>query len=403
MGDKDKTSEEPSETGDAGLLHRQPFQAGYKRDAYKKEGAKGEKAWGNRRPEPKDPTAPKKGPGKEISVGPLFRYDSKSEHVYGPDFKAGEQDKTFVQALRVKTSNVEFGSASVNLTEAKGKLVLAKTSAQASVVHGEVDLAEVIGEWLFGKPEPQPHIPAPPSVSMAPFAARVCDLTTHGSPLLPGPASPNVFIGGMPAWRCGVDLSLCPFPGASPHGTGPTLQGEPTVLVNGLPAARMGDFVAEPTGGPNVIISGCTTVMIGTPAPPPPPAPPALPEPPKEPPWVVFGASASGDMVHGDAKLDASAEWDAKKAQGKVEVSAGAAVAMFKGKLPLQVKIRIPHTDSYLGLGLTVEASALSLGAEGGLGGAINKGGRFFKVDGGAKVGAGLFGLGAKFSVDIGQ
>ena len=32
-------------------------------------------------------------------------------------------------------------------------------------------------------------------------AARLTDLTMHGSPLSPGTGSPNVFIGGFPAWR----------------------------------------------------------------------------------------------------------------------------------------------------------------------------------------------------------
>ena len=32
-------------------------------------------------------------------------------------------------------------------------------------------------------------------------AARLTDLTMHGSPLSPGTGSPNVLIGGFPAWR----------------------------------------------------------------------------------------------------------------------------------------------------------------------------------------------------------
>ncbi len=34
-----------------------------------------------------------------------------------------------------------------------------------------------------------------------PPAARVTDLTSHGTPLNPGPGSPTVLIGFMPAWR----------------------------------------------------------------------------------------------------------------------------------------------------------------------------------------------------------
>ncbi|MDQ6760622.1 MAG: hypothetical protein M3Z32_12275, partial [Acidobacteriota bacterium] len=32
-------------------------------------------------------------------------------------------------------------------------------------------------------------------------AARLTDVTIHGSPLVPGTGSPNVLIGGLPAWR----------------------------------------------------------------------------------------------------------------------------------------------------------------------------------------------------------
>ena len=42
-------------------------------------------------------------------------------------------------------------------------------------------------------------------------AARVTDLTTHGSPLAPGPGSLDVIIGGLPAWRTLVDFHACPI------------------------------------------------------------------------------------------------------------------------------------------------------------------------------------------------
>jgi uncharacterized Zn-binding protein involved in type VI secretion len=38
--------------------------------------------------------------------------------------------------------------------------------------------------------------------------------------------------------------------------------GSLTVLIGGLPAARMGDLVVE-AGPPNAIAIGCPTVMIG--------------------------------------------------------------------------------------------------------------------------------------------
>ncbi len=43
-----------------------------------------------------------------------------------------------------------------------------------------------------------------------PPAARVGDTTSHGTPLSPGIGSPNVSIGGAPAWRAGLDTHICP-------------------------------------------------------------------------------------------------------------------------------------------------------------------------------------------------
>lgn len=97
-----------------------------------------------------------------------------------------------------------------------------------------------------------------------PPAARVGDNTQHGSPLGPGLGSPNVFIGGMPAWRAWVDLHLCPHSdGAKPHGSGMVAGGSGRVWINNCPAARMGDTIVEATSV-NSIATGCTRVVIGT-------------------------------------------------------------------------------------------------------------------------------------------
>ncbi len=95
-----------------------------------------------------------------------------------------------------------------------------------------------------------------------PPAARVLDQTAHGSPLS-GPGSPDVLIGGMPAWRANVDFHSCPFSsGTSPHVGGMVQLGSTSVLINSAPAARQGDVVVE-NGPPNTIASGCPTVTIG--------------------------------------------------------------------------------------------------------------------------------------------
>lgn len=95
-----------------------------------------------------------------------------------------------------------------------------------------------------------------------PPAARVGDQTGHGTPLGPGPGSSNVLIGGMPAWRATSDSHACPVSSPNPHGTGIVTLGSTTVLINSLPAVRMGDIITE-VGPPNTIVMGCMTVQIG--------------------------------------------------------------------------------------------------------------------------------------------
>lgn len=94
-----------------------------------------------------------------------------------------------------------------------------------------------------------------------PPAARVTDQTAHGTPLT-GAGSPNVLIGGMPAWRVG-DFHSCPLSnGPVPHVGGVVSAGSTTVLINGMPAARLGDTITE-NGPPNTIVGGEATVIIG--------------------------------------------------------------------------------------------------------------------------------------------
>jgi uncharacterized Zn-binding protein involved in type VI secretion len=93
-----------------------------------------------------------------------------------------------------------------------------------------------------------------------PPAARISDMHTcplsdgpkpHvGGPILP-PGAPTVLIAGLPAARVG-DMATC---------TGPPdaiAMGSTKVMIAGMPAARMGDSTAH--GG--VIVAGAPTVMI---------------------------------------------------------------------------------------------------------------------------------------------
>lgn len=160
-------------------------------------------------------------------------------------------------------------------------------------------------------------------------AARLADPVAHPLPpvLTGGPCSPNVIIGGKPAWR-GIpaagaggiqaakqtsdiaiqvaekatlaasgtpaqpglktaeetlkvqqaaqmsamisslggmtDIHQCVTPlPVPPHGPGVVVDGSQTVLINGLPACFMGNTIVEAIGPPNKITMGCPTVLIG--------------------------------------------------------------------------------------------------------------------------------------------
>ena len=94
-----------------------------------------------------------------------------------------------------------------------------------------------------------------------PPAARITDMHTcpmvtgivpHvGGPILP-PGEATVLIGGLPAAKVG-DMATCVGPPDS------IIMGSGTVMIGGMPAARMGDGTAH--GG--VIVLGCATVIIG--------------------------------------------------------------------------------------------------------------------------------------------
>ena len=160
-------------------------------------------------------------------------------------------------------------------------------------------------------------------------AARTTDNVAHPLPpmLSPGPGSPNVIIGMLPAWRgiplaaaaalqaakttadaavqtavaattaaagtpgapaayaaeqavrgtvlssmssaissasAGADIHMCATPSpVPPHGPGVVINGSATVWINNLPACRLGDTLMEALGPPNTIMKGEATVIVG--------------------------------------------------------------------------------------------------------------------------------------------
>jgi uncharacterized Zn-binding protein involved in type VI secretion len=97
----------------------------------------------------------------------------------------------------------------------------------------------------------------PPAARLTDF--HECPMVTPALPPIPhvggpvaGPGEPTVLIGGMPAARMG-DMLVCVGPPDS------IVAGSATVMIGGMPAARMGDQTAH--GGE--IVLGALNVMIG--------------------------------------------------------------------------------------------------------------------------------------------
>ena len=108
---------------------------------------------------------------------------------------------------------------------------------------------------------------------MAIKTAEAATLAAAGTPGLPAAkaaeetakATAASTMGSMiTSVAAGADIHMCatPLP-IPPHGPGVVIDGSTTVVINNLPACRMGDTILEAVGPPNKIAMGCPTVLIG--------------------------------------------------------------------------------------------------------------------------------------------
>ncbi len=104
-------------------------------------------------------------------------------------------------------------------------------------------------------------------ILMAGPATKFGSTTGHGGTVI-GPGCPTVLINNVPAIRVGPDMHLCPMvtPGTPPiphlgmNCIGP---GVPTVLIGKMPASTLGDnFLC--VGPPAPVLTGAFNVLIGT-------------------------------------------------------------------------------------------------------------------------------------------
>lgn len=92
--------------------------------------------------------------------------------------------------------------------------------------------------------------PGAPAAKAAEEAAKTAALAAMSSTITGG-------AGGADIHNC---LTLMP---PQPHGPGVVVDGSQTVLINNLPACRVGDTIVEALGPPNKIMMGLPTVIIG--------------------------------------------------------------------------------------------------------------------------------------------
>ncbi|MFH7030955.1 MAG: PAAR domain-containing protein [Heteroscytonema crispum UTEX LB 1556] len=97
--------------------------------------------------------------------------------------------------------------------------------------------------------------PGAPAAIAAEQAAKATSAATMSSMISAAAAAAAPSIADI--HQCATPL---PIP---PHGPGVVIDGSKTVLINGLPACRMGDTILEALGPPNKITKGDSTVLIG--------------------------------------------------------------------------------------------------------------------------------------------
>lgn len=305
--------------------------AGWKGEITKKETyshAGWNKGWGNKKEgAAKDNALREAG---EAKIGVNFETAGLYSVKYEGEAKKYGGDEANLRLLTA-AGELALMKASLNAKELTGELMVVDGKVEASAASGEWNVSESIRKFFGIKSHPK-ALPQPKK-PLVPMALRLGDIPVHATPLGPGPGSSNVFIGGRPAWRAIVDQHLCALPGGVAHGGGSTAEGEATVLINGYPAARTGDLVLEPGGGPNVIVKGCPTVFIGKPAP--------LPDPklipkkrPKDLPWLIFeDIKVTGDVAKAEAGAALGGGFDLDKGEVKGVAKAGAMFAALKGAI----------------------------------------------------------------------
>jgi uncharacterized Zn-binding protein involved in type VI secretion len=121
---------------------------------------------------------------------------------------------------------------------AAGALMSAKAAADATVQAAEAATLAAAGT------------PGAPAALAAEQATKVATLASMSSTIASASG--------------GADIHVCAsFPPLPTHGPGVVIDGSATVLINTLPACRVGDTILEALGPPNKIAMGQPKTIIG--------------------------------------------------------------------------------------------------------------------------------------------
>ena len=122
--------------------------------------------------------------------------------------------------------------------------------AVAAALQGPKQASDAVIQGLEAATKAAAGSPAAPAAIAAEQAGKAAALAAMGG-MITGSAA-------------GADIHLCAVPlPIPPHGPGVVIDGSKTVIINFLPACRLGDTILEALGPPDKIVKGETTVIIG--------------------------------------------------------------------------------------------------------------------------------------------
>ena len=165
-----------------------------------------------------------------MPTGPAARLMDPVVHPLPPVLQPGTCSKDTIIGMKPAWRGIPAAAA--------GAILSAKAASDATLTAAAVATAAAMGT------------PGAPAAKLAEETAKATAAAAMSSTITSG--------------ACGADIHMCatPLP-VPPHGPGVVVDGSTTVMINNLPACRMGDTIVEAVGPPNKIAMGCPTVIIG--------------------------------------------------------------------------------------------------------------------------------------------